>query len=66
MGGLYLCANGVPLTDCTLAFSGIFHVDHSLELDEKIVHYFKIAGPWEMRVPQHELLKLRNCLEKST
>lgn len=53
---------------CRLHF-GIFwnfHIDRSLELDGKIVQYFKIAGPWEMRLPQHELLKLRDCSEKST
>lgn len=65
VGGLYLSANGVFLTDCTSVFSGIFHIDHSLELDGKIVLYFKIAGPWEMRVPQHELFKLRETVQKS-
>lgn len=65
MGGLYLSANGVSLTDCTSVFSGIFHIDHSLELDGKIVQYFKTAGPWEMRVPQHELLKCRETVQKS-
>lgn len=64
VGGLYLSANGISLTDCTSVFSGIFHIDHSLELDGKIED-FKIAGPWEMRVPQHELLKLSETVQKS-
>lgn len=64
-GRMYLSANGVSLTDCTSVFSGIFHTDHSLELDGKIVEYFKTAGPWEMRVPQHELLKLGETVQKS-
>jgi len=36
-----------------------------LELDGKIVQYFKIAGPWDMRFPQHELLKLKETVQKS-